>query len=93
VCKHIRNGSNVITVDLESQANILQVAPGNLFLRLTVEQTTSAGTGKGTAAAQAVTDYKRFVTLTPVLAQGSTVNASQQILNMELYINNIRKRY
>ena len=65
------------------------VAPGNTFLRLTVQQTKSAGTGKGTKLAQGVTDVKKFVTMTPVLASGSVVDASQQISLMELYINNI----
>lgn len=74
---------------MELQQNILFVAPGNLFLRLTTEVTTSAGAGKGTAAALAVTDYKRYVTYTPVLATGSTIDSTQQISNMELYINNI----
>ena len=50
---------------------------------------TSAGTGKGTIAAQAVTDYKRFVTLTPALASGSIIDATQAISTMDLYINNI----
>jgi hypothetical protein len=36
-----------------------------------------------------VTDYKRFVTLTPALAAGSTIDATQAISTMDLYINNI----
>ena len=82
-------GQRFITVDLDTQANVLFVAPGNLFLRLTVLQTTSAGTGKGTAAAQGVEDVKRFITLTPTLATGSAIDSTQAISNMELYINNI----
>lgn len=66
------------------------VAPGNLFLRLTVEQQTTAGAALGTAAALAVADVKRWITLTPVLAAGSVIDTTQRILNAELYINNIR---
>lgn len=79
-------GQRFITIDLENQRNIVFVAPGNLFLRLTVEQQTSAGTGLGTAAAIAVTDVKRWITLTPVLATGSVIDTTQRILNAELYI-------
>lgn len=82
-------GQRFITVDIEQQNNILFTAPGNLFLRLTVEQYTSAGASKGTAAAVAVADVKRWVTLTPQLADGSVIDTTQQISNMELYINNI----
>jgi hypothetical protein len=82
-------GQRFITIDIEAQSNILFTAPGNLFLRLTTEVTTSAGTGKGTAAAVAVSDYKRYVNLSPVLATGSTIDPSQQISNFDLYINNI----
>ncbi|QYB17572.1 major capsid protein [Pacmanvirus S19] len=82
-------GQRFITIDIEQQSNVLFTAPGNLFLKLTVEQQTSAGTGKGTAAAQAVEDVKKWVTLTPVLATGSTIDTTQQISLMELYINNI----
>lgn len=82
-------GQRFITITLEQQSNILFTAPGNLFLKLTVEQQTSAGTGKGTAAAQAVADVKKWTTLTPQLADNSTIDTTQQISNMELYINNI----
>jgi len=82
-------GQRFITVDIEQQNNILFTAPGNLFLRLTVVQTTSAGTGKGTAVAQAVSDVKKWTTYTPVVAPTSTVDTTQQISSMELYINNI----
>lgn len=82
-------GQRLIIIDLEAQNNILFVAPGNLFLKLTVEQQTSAGTGKGTAAAQAVSDVKKWVTYTPVLATNSNIDATQTIANIELYINNI----
>lgn len=82
-------GQRFITIDVEQQANMVFVAPGNLFLRLTKEQQFSAGAGAGTAAAIAVTDVKKFVTLTPVLAAGSVVDTTQQIREMSLYINNI----
>lgn len=81
---------NVITVDLENQSNILFTAPGNLFLKLTTEtQLSVSGTNKGTAAALAVSDVKKYITITPVLATGSTIDTTQQITNAELYINNI----
>lgn len=82
-------GQRFITVDIESQANVLFVAPGNTFLRLTVQETTSAGTGKGTAAAQAVANVNKYVTLTPVLCTGSVIDTTQTITNIELYTNNI----
>lgn len=79
-------GQRYITIDMELQANILFVAPGNLFLRLTTETILSAGAAKGTAAALAVSSYQRFVTYSPVLATGSTIDTTQSISNMELYI-------
>jgi hypothetical protein len=79
-----------ITIDLEAQNNILFTAPGNLFLKLTVETQTSASVGTmGTAAAIAVTDVKKYITLTPTLATGSVIDTTQQITGMELYTNNI----
>lgn len=82
-------GQRFINMDIETQANLVQVAPGDLFLRTTVSTTTSAGTGKGTAAAQAVTSVSRWITLTPTLATGSVVNTTQAITTLDLYINNI----
>jgi hypothetical protein len=82
-------GQRFITIDLENQNNILFTAPGNLFLRLTVEKQTSVGIGMGTAAAHGVRDVKKWITLTPVLANGSVVDTTQKILGMELYTNNI----
>lgn len=79
-----------ITIDIAPQSDLVYTAPGNLFLRLTTEQQTSAGTGMGTAAAQAVADVKKSVTLTPVLATGSSVDTTTGGISlMELYINNI----
>lgn len=82
-------GQRFITVDIEQQSNLLFVAPGNLFLRLTVEEQVASGAGAGTAAALAVNAVRKTVTMTPVLATGSTINTTQQITGLELYINNI----
>lgn len=82
-------GQRYITIDTEAQSNLLFVAPGNLFLRLTVEQQTSAGANLGTAAAVAVTDVKKFQSLVPVLATGSVIDTTQTITSLKLYINNI----
>lgn len=83
-------GQRYITAELEAQNNILFVAPGNLFLRLTTEiQTSNAAVGAGTAAALQVYDVKRYVTYTPTLATGSTINSAQKILSAYIYINNI----
>jgi hypothetical protein len=75
---------------MENQSNILFVAPGNLWLRLTTQQQWSndAATA-GTVAAVAVERVDTWVTYTPVLATGSGIDTNQRILNMELYINNI----
>lgn len=81
-------GQRFIIIDIEQQAKILFVAPGNLFLRLVTERTfaPSGATGRGTKAAQGVSDYRRWVTLTPTLATGSSIDSTQQISLMELYI-------
>lgn len=72
---------------MENQANILFVAPGNLWLRLTTQQQWSNDATAGTAAALAVERVDTWVTYTPVLATGSTIDPAQRILNMELYID------
>jgi len=83
-------GQRFIDVFIEQQDNLLFVAPGNLYARLTVETQLSNDAGtKGTANAIAVTNVQKYITLTPVLAQGSTINNAQQIKAMDLYINNI----
>jgi hypothetical protein len=83
-------GQRFITIDIETQNNILFTAPGNLFLKLTTETQTSAdGVTKGLPTAVAVTDVKKYITLTPTLATNSNIDTTQQISNMELYINNI----
>jgi formylmethanofuran:tetrahydromethanopterin formyltransferase len=72
---------------MENQANVLFVAPGNLWLRLTTQQQTSSDAATaGTAAAVAVERVDTWVTYTPVLATGSGIDTNQRILNMELYI-------
>lgn len=82
-------GQRFITIDIETQANMLFTAPGNLFYRLTTQVSTSAGAGKGTSAAIAVTDFQQYVNLVPVLASGSAINSTQTITEMQLYIDNI----
>ncbi len=82
-------GQRYITIDLEDQSNVLFVAPGNLFARLTVSQQTSAGTNRGLATALAVSDVKTTITKTPVLASGSVIDTTQKITDMNIYINNI----
>lgn len=83
-------GQRFITVSLEEQDKILFTTPGNLFLRLSVQQYTSADNAtKGTASAVAVTDVKRWVTLTPTLATNSNIDTTQKISSLDLYINNI----
>ncbi len=83
-------GQRFITMNIEQQNNLLFVAPGNLFLRLTVqEQTSSDVATKGTAGAIAVTDTKTYVTTTPYLIPNSTIDTTQTFTTMELYINNI----
>lgn len=79
-------GQRFITLDIEQQSNIVFVAPGNLYLRLTQEIVSNS---TGTAAGINTSSYKKIVTMTPVLASGSVVDTTQQISNMDLYINNI----
>jgi len=79
-------GQRYITIDLEDQSKIVQVAPGDLSLRLTTEFFTNA---TGTAAGTGITDYKSVVTQEPVIVPTSIVDSTQQIKLVELYINNI----
>lgn len=78
-------GQRFITIQIEDQNRILFTAPGNLFLRLTVEQIVA----DGTATPVGVTNYNKYQTLTPVLAVGSNIDSTQQIRTFDLYINNI----
>jgi len=84
-------GQRYITIYLESQANMLSVAPGNLFLRVTTEVRldNEVGGATGTVAALAVYSITRSVSYTPVLAVGSVIDTTQTVTNMEMYINNI----
>lgn len=82
-------GQRFIEIEFERQDLIVFVAPGNLFLRFTVEQAVSAGGAQGTAAALDVEDVSRWITKTPTLASSSTIDTQQRVLNTELYINNI----
>jgi hypothetical protein len=79
-------GQRFIKVDLANQNEVVFVAPGNLFLRLTVERVVNS---TGTDVGVAIQSYDKYVTLTPVLAAGSTLDSAQQITNFTLYINNI----
>jgi Large eukaryotic DNA virus major capsid protein len=79
-------GQRFIDIDLELQNKIVFVAPGNLYLQLAVEVWTNAD---GTSTGAAITNYRRFVTRQPVVLSTSTVNTSQTINTMDLYINNI----
>lgn len=82
-------GQRFITISLNTQANLVFPAPGNLFLKLQVQQETSASVSKGLPEAIAVENVATFTTYTPVLATGSVVNTTQTIQTLQLYINNI----
>lgn len=83
-------GQRFITMELESQANMLFVAPGNLFLKVTVEeQRGSGGANNGLINSVANIGVKSYVTLTPTLADNSVIDTTQGITTMDLYINNI----
>lgn len=81
-------GQRFITLKLARQDELVSVAPGNLFLRLTTEVFTSAGAGKGTPAAVALDSYSKYETFEPVVVSQSTV-AAQEVESVDLYINNI----
>jgi len=83
-------GQRFITFDLERQENLLFLAPGNLFLRTTVEEQYSAvGPVPPDVTAVDVTEVKRWVLTSPVLAPSSTLPVNQTIRTFELYVNNI----
>jgi hypothetical protein len=79
-------GQRYITIDIEAQANIVFAAPGNLFLRYTFEQWTDS---TGAVGGVSVTNYTKNQILTPALASNSTIDPTQQIVNIDLYCNNI----
>ena len=54
---------------------------------IVLQQTSNATASMGTAAAIQVYNVARYITQTPVLASGSNIDTTQQISNMELYIN------
>lgn len=81
-------GQRFITIDLEQQQNILFTAPGNLFLKLTVESFVTT-TGLIGGAVVQPGGVQRYITHTPVLVNNSTIDSTQQISTMDLYINNI----
>jgi hypothetical protein len=58
-------------------------------LQTTVELLTTTGAGKGTDTGVLLTNYQRFTTYTPQLASGSSIDSTQAVQNIELYINNI----
>lgn len=79
-------GQRFITIELEAQDRLVFTAPGNLFREYIAEtMVNSNGENDGTT----VSDYQKFVTRSQVLASNSTVNTSQSITKVELYINNI----
>jgi len=82
-------GQRFITIDLENQRELLYRAPGDLYLRTTVEVRTDAGgIGTGTAIAQGVHTVDRQVTMEPVLISDSVVSTTQT-LDSELYMNSL----
>jgi hypothetical protein len=78
-------GQRFLYFEIATADKILFVAPGNLFLRLTVE---TANTADGTSTGINATTYNKYVTLTPVLADTSAI-VVPQIKTADLYVNNI----
>lgn len=83
-------GQRYIIVSTAEAKDIAHVAPGNLFLSTTVEQFVSDnGTGAGTASQVQTVAVNSWTTLTPVLAEGSTIDYNAMRLKLVLHINNI----
>jgi len=82
-------GQRFIAIDIAAQNKLLYVTPGDLCLKTTTSIFTTAGVGTGTAAGVGIAAVKKYVTYTPTLASGSTINSAQRILKLDLYINNI----
>lgn len=82
-------GQRFITIELEQQSKLLFTAAPNLYLTLSTEEFFSSGAGKGTKAAVALQTYRRMTSVEPVVVPTSTVNTSQTISTIDLYINNI----
>ena len=79
-------GQRFITIDMESQSNMVYTAAGNLFLRLTTEVFANSD---GSATGTNITSYARCQRQVPVVLPSSLVNTSQRVLTVDLYINNI----
>lgn len=79
-------GQRFITITTEPQSSLLFTAPGNLYYRVTTEQITNS---TGTIAGVSITDVQRYQTAVPVLANGSNIDTTQQILAFDLYLNSI----
>jgi len=79
-------GQRFINVAFNAQNNLVQAAPGNLYLQLTVENFTNT---TGTSAGSGISAYRRTVTRQPVIIGASVVSTAQTINTFELYINNI----
>lgn len=82
-------GQRFITISLNTQANLVYVAAGNLFLQLTTEafDSTSATAPSNTTAG--LQGYRRYVTRQPVIIPSSVPSSTQTINTFDLYINNI----
>lgn len=79
-------GQRFVTIDLATQAELVSAAPGNLFLRLTVETFYNSN---GLVAGTGVNNYKVSQTLTPYLASNSVIDTTQAVQGIDLYCNNI----
>jgi hypothetical protein len=83
-------GQRFVTITLQSQANMVFAAPGNLFLELEVQTQESAiGGAGGTPAALDVFRVNTWTTVCPVMALNSNIDTTQTISSFSLYINNI----
>lgn len=80
-----------IKVQLANQADIVFVAPGNLFYELSVEVVVDADAGANSGSSGAVTirSVNKYTRRVPQLASSSVVNTSQKILTLALFINNL----
>ncbi|MCK9609195.1 MAG: hypothetical protein M0R33_22395 [Methylomonas sp.] len=83
-------GQRFINIDLAAQNLLLSVAPGDLYLQLTVERATADdAVTAGTAAQVNTINTETTVTRTPYLAAGSVIDTTQRISICDLYINNL----
>ncbi len=79
-------GQRFITVNIANQDDLVFVAPGNLKLRLQVDQYTNLD---GTSAKGSIVSHRCFVTEEAVVVSQSILVAATTIPNISLYINNI----